>query len=104
MTQRHALELTDWPHRVEVSENQKLRGTVAEARAQVIASGLTGDSFDDRAGIPQAARELVPTPINRGLVSRRRLQGSQGHRRLDQPLPLALTKLEEVFQMHHVPI
>src|SRR5262245_60388702 len=99
MLERHAVELTDGPHRVEVTEQQDLTlGTRGVPfRANVIAALALRQPGDAGADRVEAPHQLGAAAVDGGFVVRRRLETHHRLDRLDQPGALGSTEIAESY-------
>src|SRR5262249_29397067 len=99
--QRHALELSDGPHRVEVAEEENLCRAAPKFCKEVIAAVGPRQSRDASADAPEAAGQLGAAPIDRRLVGARRLGADQRVDRVEEPFTFGAAEIAERYNRRH---
>ncbi len=98
---RHAFQLTDRPHGVEVTQQEHLGRPRAQGGFDMVASGFLRQDIDVRAQRSKATDQLRATSIDRRFVRSRRLQPDQFRGRFHQPVAFGLTELQRSRQVEH---
>ena len=100
LAQRHPLDLSDRPDRVEMPEEHDLprRRPGAEGRAQMRAAGGRRDALDRSLHLAESLRQPLAAAIDRGRIGSGRLQAHQLGQYADQPV---VTIIAELTQGRH---
>ena len=99
--QRHAVELADRPHCIEVAEQQNLGGAAPKFRDQVIAAIRTRQAGNAPADRLEPRRERRPAPVHRGFIGRRRFDRHECLGRLEHPVAVGAAEIAEAYNRGH---